>query len=378
VNAVPDIDANAAPLVLNVNDHDGARYMISRMLERAGYAVIEAVTGGDALQKARKLQPRLVVLDIKLPDVSGMEVCRLLKSDEQTRAIKVLHTSAVFVAPEAKVQSLDSGADGYLSHPFEQEELIATARSLLRLQDAEQKLRDTAAELAEANRRKNEFLATLAHELRNPLAPILNGLAIIQKTGGQGEIADGARAMIERQVRQMVRLIDDLLDLSRVSRGKIELRSHRLLLAQAVHGAIEISRPLIERAAHTLETHLDESLYVMADHTRLAQVFANLINNAAKYTPRGGRIVVTLEREPGGAARFSVRDDGIGIPPPMLRKIFDIFTQVEQSLDKTQGGLGIGLSIAKQLVELHGGSIEASSAGVNQGSEFVVTLPAID
>jgi signal transduction histidine kinase len=375
VNALLEPLPHTDALVLNVNDHDGARYMISRMLERAGYTVVEALTGGDAVEKARKLRPQLVVLDIKLPDLNGMEVCRLLKADEATQWIKVLHTSAVFIAPEAKVQSLNSGADGYLSHPFEHEELVATVRSLLRLQEAEKKLRDYAAELEEAGRRKSEFLAMLSHELRNPLAPMLNALEIMRVTNGQGAAAETARNMMERQLRQMVRLIDDLLDLGRVSRGKIELRRERMDIVAAVRSAVEISQPLVARSRHTLRVEAPQPLYVLADHTRLSQVFANLLNNAAKYTPPGGVIELGVACEPGGTVAVSVRDNGLGIPQSMLGKVFDIFTQVDHSREHTQGGLGIGLSIAKQLVELHEGTIEARSDGVGRGSEFTVRLP---
>ncbi len=378
MNALLDAPARDLPLILNVNDHDGARYMITRMLERSGYSVIEAISGGDALEKIRKLRPLMVVLDIKLPDLSGLEVCRQMKQDPETQWIKVLHTSAVFIAPEAKVQSLNSGADGYLAHPFEQEELLATARSLLRLQEAERKLRDTAEELQEANRRKNEFLATLAHELRNPLAPILNGLQILKMTGGQGEAAERARTMMDRQLRQMVRLIDDLLDLSRVSRGRIELRRERVDIALAVQSALEASRPLIEAAGHELRMRVPNGeLFVYADLTRLSQVFSNLLNNASKYTERGGRIELDVTRTADDQAHVCVSDTGIGIEKPLLPKVFDIFMQVDHSLQKSAGGLGIGLSIARQLIELHGGRIEARSEGLNKGSQFHIWLPLI-
>jgi signal transduction histidine kinase len=181
--------------------------------------------------------------------------------------------------------------------------------------------------------------------------------------------------MMERQLRQMVRLIDDLLDLGRVSRGKIELRRERIDINAAVRSAVEISQPLIERARHTLRIQSERPVYVVADHTRLAQVFANLLNNAAKYTPPGGLIELSVTQEARNPVTITVRDTGIGIPEAMLGKVFDIFTQVDHSRERTQGGLGIGLSIAKQLVELHEGRIEARSDGVGKGSEFTVRLP---
>jgi PAS domain S-box-containing protein len=231
--------------------------------------------------------------------------------------------------------------------------------------------------LQEADRRKDEFLATLAHELRNPLAPIRNGLQILQLANDRPEAGERARAMIERQVQQMVRLIDDLLDLSRISRGKVELRRERVDLAAVVNSAVETSRPLIEESGHQLDLRLPaEPVFVDGDVTRLAQVIANLLNNAAKYTQRGGRIELEVRRE-GGTARISVRDNGVGIPAAMLPRVFEMFTQVDRTLERSQGGLGIGLSIVKRLVEMHGGTVEARSGGLGQGSEFVVRLPVL-
>lgn len=230
-------------------------------------------------------------------------------------------------------------------------------------------------ELQEAARRKDEFLATLAHELRNPLAPIRNGLQILRIARDDAEVAEQALAMMERQVGQMVRLIDDLMDLSRVNRGQIELRKSRVELAAVVDQAVEASRPLIEERRHLFAIEIEGSpLVVDADTTRLAQVFSNLLNNAAKYTEPGGQIRFRVVRR-GGEAVIAVSDNGMGIPPEMLQAVFEIFTQVDQSLEKTQGGLGIGLSLVKKLVEMHGGTVEARSAGRQRGSEFVVTVP---
>lgn len=232
-------------------------------------------------------------------------------------------------------------------------------------------LRRYAADLSEADRHKNEFLAMLAHELRNPLAPICNALAIMRLTGGNGDAAD----MLDRQVGQMVRLVDDLLDMSRISRGKIELRKGRVELASAVHHAVEAARPLVASMGQELTVTLPpEPIYLNADPTRLAQVVGNLLNNACKYTGKGGRIRLTVERE-GEQAVIAIRDDGIGIAADQLPLIFDMFSQVRGPLQRAQGGLGIGLTLVKRLAEMHDGTVEAYSAGVGQGSEFVVRLP---
>jgi signal transduction histidine kinase/CheY-like chemotaxis protein len=241
-----------------------------------------------------------------------------------------------------------------------------------------ERLRDSAARLAEADRRKDEFLATLAHELRNPLAPLRNGLESLRLAAGRPELAEAARAMMERQLGHLVRLVDDLLDMSRIATGKIELRREWAELGAIVHSALESIGPLIERSGHRLELELPgEPVYLEADPVRLAQVFCNLLNNAAKYTERGGRIVLAAARRER-EVEVSVRDTGIGIAQPMLARVFDLFTQVDTSLEKAHGGLGIGLTIVKRLVELHGGSVEARSEGPGRGSEFVVRLPLLE
>jgi PAS domain S-box-containing protein len=231
--------------------------------------------------------------------------------------------------------------------------------------------------LREADRRKDEFLATLAHELRNPLAPMRNALQVMQLAGGDVSAVAAAREMMERQMRHMVRLVDDLLDVSRITRGKLELRRQRVDLGAVLRTAVETSRPLIEAAGHALTTTLPpQPLFVDGDPVRLAQVFANLLNNAAKYTEPGGQIWLTAERQ-GSDAFVSVRDTGLGIPPEMLGTVFELFTQVDRTLEKAQGGLGIGLTLVRRLTEMHGGSVEARSEGPGRGSEFVVRLPVV-
>ena len=239
----------------------------------------------------------------------------------------------------------------------------------------EDHLRRLAADLSEADRRKNEFLATLAHELRNPLAPMSNMLEVLKRAGADREVRARAQGTLERQLGQLVRLVDDLLDLNRITHNRLELRQSRVEISAAIQQAVEACRPLLDDAGHELRVSLPaEPLYLHADAARLAQVFGNLLNNSCKYTPPGGAIGVTAARA-GSDVVVTVTDTGSGIPPDKLGSIFDMFTQVDPSMDRTQGGLGIGLTLVKRLVEMHGGSVEARSAGAGRGSEFVVRLP---
>jgi len=250
--------------------------------------------------------------------------------------------------------------------------------TLLELTNAHAALHAQSERLRDSDRRKDEFLATLAHELRNPLAPIRNALQIIQIAGNNGPAVEQARAMMERQLGQMVRLIDDLLDVSRISRGKFELRKERIELAAAIKSAIDTAQPLIDAAGHQLMMSGSPGpVYLDADPVRLAQVFSNLLNNAAKYMERGGKIWLTVTPADGEVV-VSVRDTGIGIPADALPGIFDMFSQVDHSLEKAQGGLGIGLMLVKQLLEMHGGRIEAKSEGSGKGSEFIAHLPVVN
>jgi two-component system CheB/CheR fusion protein len=236
-------------------------------------------------------------------------------------------------------------------------------------------LREWADKLAEASRHKDEFLATLAHELRNPLSPIRNSVDHLGLDGLTERDVRTARGIIKRQVAIMVRLIDDLLDVSRISHNKLDLRKERIELAAVIESAVESSRPLINQSGHELIINLPkETLHLDADPVRLAQVFLNLLNNAAKYTKLGGQIWLTAEREESDAVVI-VKDNGVGIPGDMLSTVFDMFTQIDGSLDQAKCGLGIGLTLVRSLVEMHNGSIEARSNGHDQGSEFVVRLP---
>jgi signal transduction histidine kinase/ActR/RegA family two-component response regulator len=259
------------------------------------------------------------------------------------------------------------------------ESLHGTRRRL----EAEQELLRQSVELqrhmqealAESDRRKDEFLATLAHELRNPLAPVRNAIHILRARLPPTPELQWARDVIDRQVTQMARLIDDLMDVSRITRGTFDLRRERVSLMEIVRLAVETSRPGIDASGHDLVVRIpSDAIYLDADAIRLAQVFSNLLNNAAKYTGPGGRIAITAEYDSGSVA-VAVQDSGIGIPSEMLAHVFEPFTQLDRSLERSRGGLGIGLALAKRLVEMHGGTIEAQSSGTGQGSRFIVRLP---
>jgi len=255
------------------------------------------------------------------------------------------------------------------------EALEETNRSLSREMEERRGAEDA---LRAADRRKDEFLATLAHELRNPLAPLRNALAILKLAGNDPDKAQQAREMMERQLSQMVRLVDDLLDVSRITTGKLSLRKELVELGGIVRSAVDTARPFIDARHHVLEVTLPpRPVMLAADPTRLAQVFSNLLNNAAKFTPLHGRIGLAVERD-GGDVVVKVTDNGIGIDVDQLPTVFEMFAQVDQSLERTQAGLGVGLTLARRLTELHGGSLAASSGGPGKGSTFTVRLPLAD
>ncbi|MGC3968108.1 MAG: hybrid sensor histidine kinase/response regulator [Pirellulales bacterium] len=271
-----------------------------------------------------------------------------------------------------------------LERPVRPSALLSSVRASLKARDRQYEVRDYLAEqqraqdmLRDADRRKDEFIATLAHELRNPLAPIRNSLHILRMSAGDDPAAAQVCEMMERQVGNLVRLVDDLMEVSRITRGKIELRTERVELAAVIRSAVEISKPLIESLRHRLAISIPpDPLTVDGDPVRLSQVVANLLNNSAKYMDEGGQIRLQV-RGAGNSVQISIRDSGIGIPPEMLPHIFTMFTQVDRSARQAQGGLGIGLTLVRTLVEMHGGRVEALSEGVGRGSEFVVTLPLI-
>jgi signal transduction histidine kinase len=358
-------------LVLNVDDNDGARYAKSRILTRAGLRVIEAASGGEALLAAQEHRPDLVLLDMKLPDIHGLEVCRMLKQDPATSSVLVLQTSASYLSSADKIRALDGGADNYLFEPIEPEELVANVRALLRLGRVERQLR-------ESDRQKDEFLATLAHELRNPLGPIRNAVELLRQLGSNAqEQQEQARHTIVRQTNHLVRLVDDLLDVARINQGKIALQREPTELAAFVGAALETVQPIMQTRQHALAVSLPpQTVTLFGDSVRLAQIVGNLLHNAAKFTPVGGRIALDAALD-GDTLVLRISDNGIGVPAASAGAIFELFTQARYVPDRVQDGLGIGLSLVRKLVELHGGTVSVSSEGEGLGSTFEVRLPVM-
>jgi signal transduction histidine kinase len=375
--------------ILVVDDLPEKLLVYRTILEELGHNLVTAHSGADALKQVLQTNFAVILLDVNMPGMDGFETATLIRNRRKSAHTPIIFVTA-FQDDLRPIQGYAHGAVDYILAPVAPEILrakVTVFADLFRMHQlvkrqaeerialAEERAKRAAAE--DANRRKDEFLAMLAHELRNPLAPIRTGIEVMRQIGLADPKLQRTREMIDRQLRQLNRLVDDLLDVSRITRGKIQLQLDTLDVATAVAGAVETSRPLIESRKHELNLCLPgESIYVEADPVRLAQVLSNLLNNAAKYTEEGGHIWLSVEQQ-GGEAVFRVRDTGAGIPYDMLPRVFDLFLQVDQSLDRSQGGLGIGLTLVRRLVEMHQGSVQAFSQGPGQGSEFVVRLPVL-
>ncbi len=360
----PATAAVGRPRVLVVEDNADMNRFVSQCL--AGrYEVVSAFDGRDGLEKALAFQPTLVVSDIMMPTMSGVEMIAALRQRPELRLTPILLLSAK-ADEELMVRLLEDGAQDFIVKPFAEKDLQVRVRNLILTRQAQE-------EAETANRAKDEFLAMLGHELRNPLSPILTAVQLMKLRGHEG--SERARTVIERQVNHLIRLVDDLLDVSRIARGKVELRTEVVEMAEVVAKAIEMASPLLEQRTHKLTVDLPRhGLLVDGDPIRLSQVVSNLLTNAAKYTPPGGHITVRAEHVEGEVV-LSVHDTGIGIAPDVLPRVFDLFVQERQPIDRSQGGLGLGLTIVRNLIERHGGTVQARSEGLGRGSELVVRLP---
>ncbi|MGE5178592.1 MAG: response regulator [Bacteroidota bacterium] len=376
-------------LILIADDNETARYHKERILTRAGYDVIHAADGLAALRMVAEREPRVVVLDVKMPGLDGWEVCRRIKADPGTSSTLVLQVSATYVTDAHTVRALEGGADAALTEPVEPAVLVATVRSLLRVRAAEDSLRAAlageqlarnAAEAARAaieaaNQSKDEFLATLSHELRSPLGTVLSWVTLLR--GARGDEAQLVRGLdvIERNVRLQIKLIDDLLDVSRIVSGKLRLDVGLVELEPIIAAAIVNIRAAAEAKHVRIESVVDGTVGpVWGDATRLQQVVWNLLSNSVKFTPRDGTVRVSVRGTDSGVV-IEVSDTGMGIASESLSKIFERFQQVDPSTTRSQSGLGLGLSIVRHIVELHGGTVEAKSPGLGGGATMTVNLP---
>ncbi len=369
----PARSAVGLPRILVVEDNPDMNRFIVQSLEGA-YEVIPAFDGREGIEQALRHCPTVIVSDIMMPNVSGVEMIAEMRRLPELESTPILLLSAK-ADEQLMVRLLDDGAQDFIVKPFSERDLQVRVRNLVlsvRAREQLEVLRETAES---ANRAKDEFIAMLGHELRNPLSPIVTALQLIKLQ--RYEHSELAYTIIERQVSHLTRLVDDLLDVARIARGKVELKLETIDLAEVVAKAIEMAGPLLEQQKHVLTVEVPKrGLAVNGDAIRLSQVVSNLLTNAAKYTPSGGgRITVVAERI-GDAVVLRVKDTGIGIAPEILPRIFELFIQDRQASDRSLGGLGIGLTIVRNLVEGHGGTVSAQSAGPGRGSEFEIRLPA--
>jgi signal transduction histidine kinase len=421
--APPAPAASDEPInILLVDDEPKNLKVLETVLEDPGYRLVCAQSAEQALLALVAEEFALLVLDIHMPQMSGFELAQLVKQRKKTAALPIIFLTAYYSEDQHVLEGYGTGAVDYLHKPInptilrskvavfaelhrKSRETARVNRSLLNevsarrvaeeqlrkmndelearvsertmaLVERERELRGLAEALKNADRRKDEFLATLAHELRNPLAPLRSGLELLKMSDDPADARD-TQTMMDRQLCHMVRLIDDLLDLSRITTDKLTLRKKPVLLSEVIETAIDASNPVLGASGQTLTVAIpEEEVWLDADPTRLSQVVGNLLTNASKYTPSGGRIEIEAARQ-AAEVSICVKDDGLGIPPEMLADVFEMFTQVNRTLDRAQGGLGIGLAIVKRLVELHRGTITALSPGLGRGSAFTVRLPIV-
>lgn len=366
---------------LIVDDLEENLLSLEALLRRDGLVLLKARSGDEALELLLQNDVALALVDVQMPGLNGFELAELMRGNERTRRVPIIFVTAGNADSQRRFRGYEAGAVDFIHKPIESDILRSKADVFFELYRQRQQiaiqrdeLRAHSDALEEADRRKDEFLATLAHELRNPLAPLRHGLDILRRSPDSNEAAE-IREVMDRQLVHLVRLIDDLLDVSRVRQGKIDLRKERIQAADVVRLALESSRPLIDSAGHSLTIDMSpDPMWLDADLTRLAQVVGNLLNNAAKYTLEGGRIGLSL-RTDGNDVVIAVSDNGLGIPTDKQSEVFQLFAQIDNHSNRAGGGLGIGLALVKQLVAMHDGSVNAASAGPGQGSVFTVRIP---
>ncbi|MEO6436259.1 MAG: response regulator [Tepidisphaeraceae bacterium] len=404
-----------APInILIVDDEPKNLTVLETVLDLPSYRLVRAASADEALLALVTEEFALLILDIRMPGMTGFELAQIIKGRRKTARVPIIFLTAYYNEDQHALEGYDSGAVDYLHKPInaavlrskvavfadlhrKTREVTIANRALMtevaerrraeqqlqvlnddldrRVSDRTLAVRQLEADLRAADQRKDEFIATLAHELRNPLAPVRNALYVLQRQNWAGPAAKNLRDIITRQVRVMARLIDDLMDVSRINQGRIELQRELVDLSVVIELAVEASRPYLDEGGHAFSLGgVEPGVLVDVDVTRLTQVLVNLLTNAAKYTHHDGRIELTVRRRET-EVDITVQDSGIGIDAGQLQQVFVMFAQVEGAVTMSRGGLGIGLSLVKHLVELHGGRVEVSSPGPGQGSAFVVSLP---
>ena len=389
----------ASPDILVVDDDAGNLAAIEVALGDLGRRLVKARSGAEALRCLLSQDFALILLDINMPGMDGFETARIIRERPRSRHVPIIFVTAYNREDtELILRGYSLGAVDFLFKPIVPEVLRAKAAVFVELQSRAEELQRQSAmlrelerrelerrlleerqaweaqALREENQRKDEFLAVLAHELRNPLSPLVTGLELIRVYGIEHEGLERVRESMERQVRHLIRLVDDLLDVSRISRGKITLRLEPVDLGVVLHQAVESAEPLMDERRHELVVQTcPDNLMLYGDQVRLTQVVANLLHNAARYTDSGGRIEISCGRDNNHAV-IRVADNGRGIAPNIIDRIFDMFVQEREG----GGGLGLGLTLVHRLVELHGGAVRVYSEGAGRGSEFVVRLPLLE
>ncbi|MBD3836798.1 hybrid sensor histidine kinase/response regulator [Brevundimonas sp.] len=367
--------------VLLVDDLQENLLALEALLRRDGLTFLKARTGDEALELLLAHDVALALLDVQMPGMDGFQLAEYMRGSTRTRHVPIIFVTAGSADHQRRFRGYEAGAVDFIQKPIEADILSSKAevffdlfdqrRQVLRQRD---ELEAYAAQLRAADRRKDEFLAVLGHELRNPLMALRAGLQLLEREADESK-AGVIRERMATQVLHLSRLIEDLLDVSRIDQGKIALRLERVSLQAVLESAIDTSRPKIDAGLHALTVELpDEPAWIAGDFTRLSQVVSNLLTNAAKYTPSGGELRLSARLE-ADTIQIEVEDNGVGVPPEMQERIFALYTQVPGPDTRSSEGLGIGLALVKQLVELHQGLIAVSSEGEGRGSRFTVRLP---
>ena len=368
---------------LLVDDLEENLLSLEALLRREGLTLLKARSGEEALEMLLVHDVALALLDVQMPGMDGFELAELLRGNERTSRVPIIFVTAGASDNQRRFRGYEAGAVDFIQKPIEADILRSKSKVFFELYRQRQQIaaqRDELAASAEAlkvaDRNKDLFLAVLAHELRNPLTPLRLGIDVL-KGSPDSDRALRTRDLMDRQLIHLVRLVDDLLDVSRISQGKIRLQKERAQVKDMIQSAVEASRPLIESGGHTLTVTMpSHPIWMDADKIRIAQVMGNLLNNAAKYTPPGGQISLQVSCEHDDVV-IVVSDSGVGIPLEMQSHVFQMFAQIGEQVHRAQGGLGIGLALVKQLVAMHDGSISVQSGGTGKGSSFTVRLPGL-